>query len=192
MNTARTLRTAPVGDIDTLAKPEIDEVVSLESPAYEIFTDFTHHHPIVIDSDLSVPQAEAFMQRAHVKLALVVDQRDRFLGMLSYGDLIGDRYQQLLGQGTAQEAISVKAVMVHRDELRAVAYEELAGATIGMVVDTLQKEHRQHFLVVDDQPKIRGIFSASDIARRLHVAIDIAKAPTFADICHVMFGHTHP
>ena len=73
MKPVRTLHTAPVGNVTTLARPEIDEHLSLESPAQQIFTDFTHHHPIVIDGDLSVEQASALMQRSHVKLTLVVD-----------------------------------------------------------------------------------------------------------------------
>lgn len=190
MKPARTLHTAPVGNVKTLARPEIDERVSLESPAHQIFTDFTHHHPVVIDSDLSVEQAGALMQLSHVKLTLVVDAFDQFLGVLSFRDLEGERYQHLFGQGAAKEDITVKDVMIPSAELHAVLYEDIENASIGCIVDTLKLEHRQHFLVMDKQPKIRGLFSASDIARRLHVPIDISQAPTFADICHVMFSHT--
>ena len=190
MNPVRTLHTAPVGNVKTLARPEIDEQLSLESPAQQIFTDFTHHHPIVIEGDLSVEQAGALMQRSHVKLTLVVDAHDQFLGVLSFSDLNGERYQHLFGQGTAKEDITVTDVMIPSAELHAVLYEDINNSSIGCVVDTLKQEHRQHFLVMDKQPKIRGVFSASDIARRLHVPIDISQAPTFADICHVIFEHT--
>lgn len=190
MNPTRTLHTVPVGKVTTLARPEIDEQVSLQSPAQQIFTDFTHHHPIVIDGELSVEQAGALMQRSHVKLTLVVDAFDQLLGVLSFGDLNGERYQHLFGQGKAKEDITVKDVMIASAELHAVLYEDIDSSSIGCIVDTLKLEHRQHFLVIDKQPKIRGLFSASDIARRLHVPIDISKAPTFADICHVIFSHT--
>ncbi len=192
MNQLRSLHTMPVGTVEMLAMPETDEVVSLDSPASEIFTDFAHSRPIVIEDYLTVTEARAFMRRAHVKLTLVVDNNNRFLGVLSYADLTGERFQQLIGRGIAQQDINVKDVMIHREELRAVAFEDLADASIGNVVQTLKQEHRQHFLVTDGQPKIRGIFSASDIARRLHIPVDVSQAPTFADICHVMSEHTKP
>ena len=192
MTQIRTLHTKPLGDAAVLATPEVDEAMTLQSRAYEIFTDFTHYHPVTIDSDLSVTEAEALMQRAHVKLTLVINQAGSFSGVLSYGDLGGSRYQQLIGQGTAKEDIFVRDVMVHPVDLKAIAFEDLASASVEDVVATLQKEHRQHFLVLDQQAKIRGIFSASDIARRLHIPIDITQAPTFADICHAVYGHSPP
>ncbi len=189
MSLVRTLRTAPLGAVTTLARPETDEKVTLDSPAGTIFTDFVHHHPVVLVGDLPVEQAEAHMQRSHVKLVLVVDDADDFLGVLSFSDLSGERFQHLLGQGYTRHVISVKDVMVAREELSAVLFEDIADATIGCIVDTLKREHRQHCLVMDEQPKIRGIFSASDIARRLHVPVDISQAPTFADICHEVYQH---
>ena len=87
--------------------------------------------------------------------------------------------------------ISVADVMTPIGELRAIAYQDLELACIGDVVETLQSEHRQHFLVTEGNADvIRGIFSASDIARRLHIAVDITKAPSFSEICHAIVSHT--
>ncbi len=122
-------------------------------------------------------------------MGLVRTLRTAPLGATKTLALRGERYQQLIEQGMAHQDITVKDVMVTRDELHAVLFEDIGDATVGCIVDTLKREHRQHFLVMDEQPKIRGIFSASDLARRLHIPIDISQAPTFADICHEVYSH---
>lgn len=187
----RKLPTNPIGNIDRLALPEVDEAATLESSAMEIFTDFSHHRPNVIESSLSRSRAIEFMQRAHIKVALVVDPSNRFLGVLSASDLRGERMQQLRGKGVSDDSIFIRDLMSHREELRAIDFDDVASASIGDIVETLRQEHREHILVIDAGPKIRGLFSAQDIARRLHIPLDITKAPTFADICHVVFSHTH-
>ncbi len=189
MAQAKVLRTRPIGAVATLARPDIDQRISLESAASEVFTDFSRTQPVVIEAEVSVADAESLMRKAHVKLVLVVAHDDEFLGMLAFRDLNGERTRHMIGQGTARADIEVRDVMVHRDEIRAVAYDEIEHARIRDVVATLTKEHCQHFLVTSDN-KIRGIFSASDIARRLHLPVDITEAPSFADICHVVYEHS--
>lgn len=130
------------------------------------------------------------MIRAHVKLKLVLDAQDQLLGVVSFRDLRGERYQHLIGQGTARSAIKVRDVMTPRAELRALAYAELTDARVGDVVETLRSEHCQHFVVIDEELEaVRGLLSASDLARRLHVPIEITHAPTFAEICHAVNEH---
>ncbi|MEQ9451269.1 MAG: CBS domain-containing protein [Pseudomonadales bacterium] len=190
MSTPRVLPTKSVGTITRVASPERDQNTSLESPALEVFTDFRQHQPLLIDADVSVEEVERHMIRAHVKLKLVLDAQDQLLGVVSFRDLRGERYQHLIGQGTAPSAIKVRDVMTPRAELRALAYAELTDARVGDVVETLRSEHCQHFVVIDEELEaVRGLLSASDLARRLHVPIEITHAPTFAEICHAVNEH---
>lgn len=175
----------------SLITPETAADISLDSPAVTLFTDFCAQRPLVIESGISVIEAESFMKRAHVKLKLVVDGNNQFLGTLSFADLQGERAQRLMGLGTPRPEISVKEVMTPADTLRAINYADLSNATVGDIMETLKQEQCQHFLVVEPEDhKIRGIFSASDLARRLHIPIDIARAPTFFDVCHVVYQRT--
>ncbi|MEQ8691359.1 MAG: CBS domain-containing protein [Pseudomonadales bacterium] len=190
MSTPRVLPTKSVGTITRVASPERDQNTSLESPALEVFTDFRQYQPLLIDADVSVEEVERHMIRAHVKLKLVLDAQDQLLGVVSFRDLRGERYQHLIGQGTARSAIKVRDVMTPRAELRALAYAELTDARVGDVVETLRSEHCQHFVVIDEELEaVRGLLSASDLARRLHVPIEITHAPTFAEICHAVNEH---
>lgn len=186
----RQLTTCAVDPLDNLLTPDEAATVTLRSPALEVFTDFQHYRPLVIDRGVSVADAEEIMKRTHVRLKLVVDEFDKFIGTLSYHDLIGPRFQHLIGEAKRKQDITVADVMTPSSELRAIAYADLELATIGDIVETLRREHRQHFLVTDVHAHgIRGIFSASDIARRLHVAVDISQAPSFAEICHAIISH---
>jgi CBS-domain-containing membrane protein len=67
-----------------------------------------------------------------------------------------------------------------KKNLSTLDYNELSRATIGDVIIALKDSGQQHCLVVDkDSNKIRGIFSASDISRKLHLSIDIQEKSSF-------------
>ena len=73
--------------------------------------------------------------------------------------------------------------MQPRSRLKAFNYQELEEAVIGDVVEALKYSGQQHYLVLDREThKIRGIFSSSDIARKLHLAIDIQNRSSFLHI----------
>jgi len=191
MSTFRALPTNSINEIDTFTSPDQAADITPDSPAMSVFTDFHLHSPQVISSTTGITEAEAFMKKTHVKLKLVVDGEDHFLGALSYADLSGEKYRLLIGAGISRDDINVRQVMTPISELKAIYFDALESAKVGDIVETLKADHSLHFLVVDSsEHKIRGIFSASDLARSLHVAVDISTAPTFAQICHVMFNDT--
>jgi hypothetical protein len=76
------------------------------------------------------------------------------------------------------------------DAVVAFAYPDLGGAKVGHVVASLKQASRHHALVAErtaDGERIRGIFSASEIARRLGEAVQIAEfATTFAEVEQVL------
>jgi CBS domain-containing protein len=57
-------------------------------------------------------------------------------------------------------------------------------ARVGHVLETLRRAGRQHALVVDGERRVRGIFSISQIARQLGVALPAGGevARTFSEI----------
>jgi len=53
-------------------------------------------------------------------------------------------------------------------------------ASISDVIDILQDNGEQHCLMIDrEKHHIRGVFSASDISRKLHLPIDIQEKSSF-------------
>jgi hypothetical protein len=75
--------------------------------------------------------------------------------------------------------------MVPAEQVEVIDYADVAGARVGHVFETLRRAGRQHALVVDfDEPArrpfepptrrtmVRGIFSLSQIARQVGVAVE--------------------
>lgn len=175
------LKTFEIKGIHKLISPDENYELSLESPALDILTDFKKIEPLVIDQSSNLLEAEDLMKKTHVKLKLVLD-KGAFVGAISFGDLIGEKAMALANH-TPRSEILVSEVMTPRSCLKAIEYKDLRYAKIKDILETLRNEGRQHFLVIDgEEHYIRGIFSASDIARRLHVPIRIDRVSSFVDI----------
>ena len=179
------LKTYPVAQVDYLITPDEFYEVTLDSPALDIFTDFKKTAPLVIDQSLDVVTAEKLMIKTHVKLKLVLDQ-GKFVGTLAFEDLISEKSMSHV-KHMPRNAILVSEVMVPRSCIRAIDYNDLPHAKIKDIIETLRNDGKQHCLVIDEnQHMIRGIFSASDIARRLHISINIDRVSTFIDIYNAL------
>jgi len=173
----------PLESTDHLIQPEEFSDITLDSPATAIFTDFKKYKPLVIDADIPAKNARYLMQKAHVRLKLVIDENDELIGTLSLNELDEQKFFMLHAQGVDREDVLVSDVMVPRSDVRAISYEELQLASISDVIESLKQNGTQHCLVIDlKQHYIRGVISATDIARRLHMPLEIHKPTTFVDI----------
>lgn len=173
----------PLDQVEHLVQPEDFHEVTVDSPALTIFTDFKKHMPRVIEADTPAVQASYLMKKAHVRLQLVVDKGNELIGTISLKELDGQHLQILQNQGISRQSIIVRDLMIPRSQQKVVDYQQLVDANIGDVLDALQLNGTLHCLVVDrEEHHIRGIIAASDIARRLHVPIEIEKPATFVDI----------
>jgi len=180
-------------NVEHLVQPEDFNEITTNSPALTIFTDFKQHLPLLIDADTPAIQADYLMKKAHVRLKLVVDENNELIGTISLQELNDQHIQILQNQGINREDINVRDLMIPRSQQKVVNYQQLVNATIGDVLDVLRKNGTLHCLVVDsDQHQIRGIISASDIARRLHIPVEIATPTTFVDIFKAVNGEDLP
>jgi DeoR family transcriptional regulator, catabolite repression regulator len=175
------LQTCSISSQDYLITPDEIFEVTLDSPALDILTDFKKTAPLVIDQAIDLVTAEDLMKKTHVKLQLVLAHGE-FVGTLAFEDLISEK-TMLRANHRHRSDICVNEVMIPRSCLKAIEFNDVKRARVKDIVETLKNEGRQHFLVVEKGVhQIRGIFSASDIARRLHVPINIDKTSTFMDI----------
>lgn len=175
------LNTCDINNVNHVITPDENYEITLESPALDIFTDFKKTSPLVIEQCLDVVTAEDLMKKTHVRLKLVLDHGE-FVGTLAYEDLISEKVMSRANH-IHRADIMVSEVMTPKSCLKAIKFADVKRARIGDIVETLKNEGKQHFLVIDgDDYHIRGIFSASDIARRLHVPINIDRLSTFIDI----------
>lgn len=175
------IKTCDITDVKHVITPDENYEITLDSSALDIFTDFKKTPPLVIEQSLDVVTAEDLMKKTHVKLKLVLDKGE-FVGALAYEDLIGEKVMSRTNH-VHRTDIFVSEVMTPKTCLKAIEFNDVKRAKIRDIVETLKNEGKQHFLVIDGaEHHIRGIFSASDIARRLHVPINIDRVSTFVDI----------
>ncbi len=173
--------------------------VDLESPAVEAMTDLTRATPATIRPQAPVGGANQFMIARGVRLLLVVDDRETVLGVLTATDILGERGMQVaIERRTKRDELNVADLMTPAGGVEVLALSDVQGARVGHVLETLRRAGRQHALVVDsdvipargalDKPlrreMVRGIFSLSQIARQLGVAVQTGGevARTFSEI----------
>ena len=165
------------------------ERVRIDSPALSVMTDLRQIPAATIDLDAPVDAANRFMIRRGVRLLLVSDDERQVLGLITSNDVLGEKTVQFaLERGIKRQDIRVRDIMIPYERLEVLHYDDLIHAEVGHVVTTLQRAGRQHALITDMGPDgktetVRGIFSASQIARQLGVAIHTSEvAQTFAEI----------
>lgn len=166
-----------------LAWPESGEETTVGSPALDVFTDFTTTKPLIIEANTSAVDAEKLMQKAHVRLKIVVDEDKRFLGIISLQDISAQEMMVKVSEGHKREDLSVADFMHSKHQLKGLTYTELSTASIRKVINALKDSSEQHCVVVDeDRRRLRGIISASDIARKLRLPLDIHNESNFSQI----------
>ena len=182
----KALHLYPTTDVDDLAWPDEAEGLNLQSSALNFFTDFKRVKPFVIESTLSALEVKRLMEKERVRLKFIVNEEGHFIGIITADELIDRKIVQKVSEGNRREDIPLTELMKPKSTLKALDYEEVSHASIAQVIDTLKKNGAQHCLVIDHHThKIRGIFSASDISRKLHLVLTIEESPSLAKIFSV-------
>ena len=165
------------------------ERVRIDSPALAVMTDLRQIPAATIDLEAPLDAANRFMIRRGVRLLLVTDDSRQVLGLITSNDVLGEKPVQFaLERGIKRQEIRVRDIMTPRERLEVLLHADLVRAEVGHIVATLKHTGRQHALVIDvsDDGKVqtvRGIYSASQIARQLGVSIQTTEvAQTFAEI----------
>tara|TARA_R110001599_G_scaffold347855_1_gene574524 strand:+ start:4696 stop:5271 length:576 start_codon:yes stop_codon:yes gene_type:complete len=172
---------------DNIITPEQFEEINLASPAVEIFTDFKVHKALMIDGDTMAVTALQLMLKTHVRMNIVVAENDNFIGIISTNELSEQHIIAKLAKGIAREDILVKDLMIPKSDFHAFDYSELLRASVGDVVSTLENYQLRHCLVLDrESHHIRGVISTSDIARKLHMNMDLNVQQSFGSVYDVV------
>jgi CBS-domain-containing membrane protein len=166
----------------------LPERVTMDSPAVEVMTDLRQVTALTIEPDASLDEANARMIRNKVRLLLAVDNEQRVLGLITATDILGEKPMQFIQvHGGKYQDILVRNIMTPQERLEVLSLDDVLAAKVGHVVATLKKAGRQHAMVVemanDGRQVVRGLFSASQVARQLGVPIQTTEvARTFAEI----------
>jgi predicted transcriptional regulator len=164
--------------------------IKINSPAIEVMTDLRQVTAATVDAGESIAKATQKMIARRVRLLLVVSQDGLIEGLISARDTLGEKPVKLLQErrGAKFSDLLVGDLMVPRQAIDVLDIEAVLRAEVGSILATLQASARQHALVLEYDKSlggevVRGIFSATQIARQLGVALPIlAVAQTFAEI----------
>jgi predicted transcriptional regulator len=164
--------------------------VHINSPAVAVMTDLRQVYAVTVIASDNVTRATQIMIARRVRLLLVVSSDGAIEGLLSARDTLGEKPVKLLQErrGSRYEDLIVADLMVPRQAIDVLDIESVLGAEVGSIIATLKATGRQHALVIETDrlrgvQVVRGIFSATQIARQLGVAIPIFEvAQTFAEI----------
>ena len=165
----------------------LPERVTLDSPALEVMTDLKRVSAVIIRPTDSVDEAHARMKQRGVRLLLVVDAERKVVGLVTATDILGEKPMQVIqSRGILHSELLTQDIMVPQSRLEVIEFERLRNARVGEIVATLMRSGRQHAAVVEDVADghaLRGLFSATQIARQLgHVIQPTEIARTFAEI----------
>ncbi|WP_448212230.1 CBS domain-containing protein [Colwellia sp. MEBiC06753] len=188
----KTLNLFDIEQVDHIISPEKFIQTTLDSPATDVFTDFKNHRALVIEGNTSAAVALEMMKQEHVKMKIVISPSEEFLGVISTNELTERRIVSEVAKGTSRNDVLVSDLMVPRDELRAFEFKELHHAKVSEVIQALKDNGLRHCLVIDrSYHHIRGVISSSDIARKLHLPIEIDSVVSFKKIFEVVRGYRH-
>ena len=164
------------------------EPVRIDSPAVEVMTDLRLVAAATIDANTHIDVANQAMIARGVRSLLVVDHKNDIVGLVTARDLLGERPMQFVrNQGIKHDDVRVRDIMTPREQVEVLQIEDVLKAEVGHIVETLKQSARQHAMVVDiditGRQLVRGVFSSSQIARQLGIAIHATEvARTFAEI----------
>jgi CBS domain-containing protein len=166
----------------------LPEKVTLDDPAMQVLTDFERVTAVIILPGDTLDEAHRRMIQRGVRLLLVVDQDRKVLGVITANDILGERPMQVIVErGVRREELLVRDIMTPQDRLDVLVLADVHAAKVGHIVATLMKAGRQHTVVVEvdakGRQKLRGVFSATQIARQLGVTLQTSQvALTFSEI----------
>ena len=169
-----------------LAQP-VAPRVTLDSPALEVMTDLARVSAVSIHPGATLQEANGYMIARGVRSLFVMAHDGSVQGLITATDILGERPIRVgQARGMARGELSVRDVMTPVETAVAFLLRDVMGAKVGHIVASLKQSSRHHALVAEHTSageRIRGIFSASEIARQLGEPVLIAEfATTFAEV----------
>lgn len=165
--------------------PEPAAMLTPESPAAELMTDFAHGVPPMIEGNISLGEADRLMRIEHCSYKVVVDANDQFRGIITLHEIHSAAALRAAEMsGVNHDEVPVEDVMLRRDDLHGVPYSALQQATVRDVVALMRQLAESFVLIVDDDSgALRGLIRTRDVMRCLNLTdVPLKPGRTFADL----------
>jgi signal-transduction protein with cAMP-binding, CBS, and nucleotidyltransferase domain len=164
-------------------------LIGADSPAIEAMTDFARINAVTIAAGASLAEANARMISRGVRLLMVSGADEQVEGLISARDVMGEKpIQMALARGGKRDELTVRDLMVPAASIDTLYLNEVLNVRVIDILNALKSQGRQHIMVEDvdpasGQPRVRGVFSATQIGRLLGVPVLGFDLPqTFAEI----------
>ncbi len=167
-----------------VAEPMTPGRVTFDDPAFSVMTDLREVSAATTRPEETIDAAHAQMIRRGVRLLFVLDD-GTVAGVITATDLLGEKPIRFMqARGVSHAEILVEDIMTPASMLEALSILEVAQMRVGHIVATIKAVGRKHLMVSEDGGRrIRGLFSASQIARQLGMEVQTFEvARSFADI----------
>jgi predicted transcriptional regulator len=165
---------------------EPPELVHFHDPAMLVFTDFARVYPVTISADRTIDYALHKMKNSGVRLLLVVDKKNRLIGLIGADKIMGDEPVRLAEDKQIDHSqITVAMLMQPQKSIQVLESSHLRDARVGHIVATLHHLEQKYVLVVD-QGIVSGLFSASQISKQLgrNILKEEMPAHSLAEMVH--------
>ena len=159
---------------------EPPELVHFHDSAMLVFTDFARVYPVTITADSTIDFALHKMKKTGVRLLLVVDKKNRMIGLISADKIMGDDPVRLAEHKQIDyHQITVAMLMQPQKDIQVLE------SRVGHIIATLHRLEQKYVLVVDHDI-VRGLFSASQISKQLgrNILEDEMPAHSLAEMVH--------
>lgn len=186
----KTLTYVSTKDVNNLLWPATTKDINIYSSALSVFTDFTTAGPRVIESSTRADELVQLMKKEHVRMKIVVDTDNHFIGVISLDDLSEDVFIKQIANGFKRSELMVADLMRAKEELLALSYTSLRNSDIESLLFSQRHNLLQHLLVIDEDTKaIRGVISSNDVVRQLRLDVDVTFSSFAYTYQSAILGH---
>ncbi len=165
-----------------------DQQVTEDHPAVAVMTDFEQVKPITVEPACHINVALERMKNCGVRLLLVADEQGGINGVITSYDIQSEKPINYARENDiSHTAIRVSMIMTPLHETPAFDLAFVKQSLVRHVINTMKQLRRPHTLVIDtseEQQRIRGLFSTSQISKILGRSIyqPLRSADSFAEL----------
>jgi predicted transcriptional regulator len=95
----------------------------MNSSALEVFTDFNSQQPLMLEQSTTIDEATRLIKKAQVRLKLVIDAQESFLGVITLADLNSIKVTRAKDiTGLSRSELTIADVMMPKRHLYAPIY----------------------------------------------------------------------
>ena len=172
------LTITPANNINELTWPIENAGLSLQSPALYFLKDLAKHAHLVVESSVPAVEVRNLIHSMHVDAAFIVDHKEEFLGIVTKEQVSDQSIVHRVSEGYSRHEIPVSDLMIKKQFLYTLHYSEIKKATIEDVISVM-KSHNESYCLAIENSKVKGLFSATDISKKLHTPIYIRDTGSF-------------